>query len=90
MTTQARTPQLGETVIFRDHQGLPKAAMVTCTQETYDQAKAQNGGNQVPRLDGQDELHLSVFSPTGSIEVRHGIRRGHGPGQWQPTSDGYR
>jgi hypothetical protein len=86
VTTAQQQIELGSTVIFRDHEGIPKAAMVTCTPETYDGSKSRggNGSAQLPRLENQDELHLQVFSATGSMEVRHNIRRGHGAGQWQP------
>jgi hypothetical protein len=88
--TQSQLPQLAQHIIFRDHEGLPKAAMVTCTTETYNSSAAQRNGNQVPPLQSQDEVHLVAFSATGSIEARRNIRRGHGPGQWQPASEGYR
>lgn len=82
--TMTRPMQLGDRVIFRDHEGLPKAAIVTGTQETIDTRKAGDGG-QVPALADRDALHLQVFSPTGSMEVRHNIRPGPGAGQWSPV-----
>jgi hypothetical protein len=93
VTAPAQTgiPRLGQHIVFRDHENLPKAAMVTCTTETYNSSAAQrNGGSQVPPLNSQDEVHLVAFSPTGSIESRKNIRRGHGPGQWSPADEGYR
>jgi len=75
--------QLSDRVIFLDHQGLPKAAMVTGTQQSIDAQRAQRDG-QVPPISSADELHLAVFSPTGSVESRYNIRQGDSPGCWQP------
>ena len=82
----ATMPQLADRVLFKDHQGLPKAALVTGTYETIDNGKAGDG---VPRIESREELHLMVFSPNGSTEVRHNIKRGSAPGQWSPISGSY-
>jgi len=50
--------QLSDRVIFLDHQGLPKAAMVTGTQQSIDTQRAQRDG-QVPPISSPDELHLA-------------------------------
>lgn len=89
MTTQARPAQLGEHVTFRDHNGLPKAAIVTGTYSSIDGSRARDGG-QVPAIGNADEVHLTVFPPTGGVECRTNIRRGQAPGQWEPMPDGYR
>lgn len=81
--TTATMPRLTEGVQFKDHNGLPKAALVTGNYQTIDNGKAGDG---VPRIENPDELHLIVFSPNGSSEVRHNIRRGDRPGQWQPLT----
>lgn len=86
MMTTATMPQLADRVQFRDHNGLPKAALVTGTWETIDNSKAGDG---VPRIEDREELHLVVFSANGSTEVRHNIRRGTAPGQWAPISGSY-
>jgi hypothetical protein len=76
--------QLGERVTFFDHDKLPKAAIVTGNQQSIDPRRAGNGG-QVPVIERPDELHLTVFPPTGGMECRHNIRPGTGPGQWTPA-----
>jgi hypothetical protein len=73
--------------MFRDHNGLPKAAVVTGTMETIDERAALQGG--VPPITDPESLHLQVFSPTGSIEARYNIRPGDGPGQWTAVSNGH-
>jgi hypothetical protein len=78
MTTATRM-QLGQIVQFRDHQGLIKPAMVTATRDSIDPGKAEA---EVPPLRAQDEVHLTVFSPSGATYPRHGIKYGPGPGQW--------
>ena len=87
MTAPAYTPAIGEFVQFRDHRQLRKPALVTATRDTIDPSMARDGG-QVPTLGNQDEIHCLVFSPTGSTEVRLGIRRGNGPGEWEPLPNG--
>jgi hypothetical protein len=78
MTTATRM-QLGQIVQFRDHQGLIKPAMVTATRDSIDPGKAQA---EVPPLRAEDELHLTVFSPSGATYPRHNIKSGSRPGQW--------
>ena len=78
MTTATRM-QLGQIVQFRDHQGLIKPAMVTAPRDSIDPGKAEA---EVPPLRAQDELHLTVFSPSGATYPRHNIKYGPGPGQW--------
>jgi hypothetical protein len=87
MTTAQMPARLGQHAIFRDHDGLPKAALITGTADTIDSERASRSG-QVPPLHSPDEVHLQVFSPTGSMEVRHNIRRGTKPGQWEPDGTG--
>jgi hypothetical protein len=79
-----RQMQLGEHVTFWDHNRLPKAAIVTGNRQSIDPRQVGNGG-QVPRIESDDELHLTVFPPTGGLEVRHNIRRGKDPGCWEPA-----
>ncbi len=78
MTTATRM-QLGQIVQFRDHQGLIKPAMVTATWDSINPGKAEA---EVPPLRTEDELHLTVFSPSGATYPRHNIKYGSGPGQW--------
>ena len=78
MTTATRM-HLGQIVQFRDHQGLIKPAMVTATWDSIDPGKAEA---EVPPLRAEDELHLTVFSPSGATYPRHNIKYGSGPGQW--------
>jgi hypothetical protein len=80
MTTATRM-RLGQIVQFRDHQGLIKPAMVTATGDSIDPGKAKAEA-EVPPLRAEDELHLTVFSPSGAIYPRHNIKYGPGPGQW--------
>jgi hypothetical protein len=80
MTTATRM-QLGQVVQFRDHQGLMKPAIVTATPNTIDRGRAEA---EVPPLRAEDELHLTVFSPSGATYPRHNIKHGSGPGQWSP------
>ena len=77
--TTAKRMQLGQIVQFRDHQGLIKPAMVTATRDSIDPGKSEA---EVPPLRAQDELHLTVFSPSGATYPRHNIKYGSGPGQW--------
>jgi hypothetical protein len=53
--------------------------MVTATRDSIDPGKAEA---EVPPLRAQDEVHLTVFSPSGATYPRHGIKYGPGPGQW--------
>lgn len=80
MTTATRM-QLGQIVQFRDHQGLMKPAIVTATPDTIDRGRADA---EVPQLRAENELHLTVFSPSGATYPRHNIKYGSGPGQWSP------
>lgn len=87
MTTATQQMQLGDRVIFHDHSGLPKAAMVTGTYQSIDSRRAQQDG-QVPDIKSETHLHLGVFPPTGGYEVRYNIEQGNGPGQWEPRNGG--
>jgi len=71
--------QLGQIVQFRAHQRLIKPAIVTATPDSIDPGKADA---EVPPLRAEDELHLTVFSPSGATYPRHNIKYGPGPGQW--------
>ena len=83
-TPTATMPRLTEGVQFKDHNGYLKAAIVTGNQQSIrNDGSAKDG---VPAIESPDELHLAVFSPNGSMEVRHNIRRGTGPGQWAPLT----
>lgn len=84
MTTATRRMQLGERVIFRNHDGLPEAALVSGTRWSIDPKRAIDGG-QVHRIESDDELHLSVFPPSGGVEARQNVPQGNGPGQWSPA-----
>ncbi len=53
--------------------------MVTATWDSIDPGKAEA---EVPPLRAEDELHLTVFSPSGATYPRHSIKYGSGPGQW--------
>jgi hypothetical protein len=75
---------LGERVTFRNHDGLPEAAIVSGTRRSIDPNRAKNGG-QVPPITADDALHLTVFPPAGGVEARFNIRPGEGPGQWTPA-----
>ena len=81
MTTAIGTPQLGDNLMFRDHNGLPKTALVTGTMETINEAAAREGG--IPPITRPEAVHLQVFSPTGSMEARYNILPGSKPGQWE-------
>lgn len=82
MTTAMQQARLGDHVTFRDHTGLPKAAIVTGTIDTIDPKRAARDG-QVPAIDNREEVHLTVFPPTGGMEARYNVRPGDQPGQWE-------
>lgn len=83
MSTATQQMQLGDPVIFRNHDGLPEAALVAGTRRSIDPQRA-SGGGQVPPIEEQNRLHLTVFPPSGGIEARHNVPMGNGPGTWSP------
>jgi hypothetical protein len=71
----------GDFVSYTDSRGLEKTALVTATPDTV------TPGHRVPELEAT-ELHLMVFSPSGSAYPRQNVIRAETPlegsGSWAP------
>jgi hypothetical protein len=83
VTTATQRMQLGDPVIFRNHDGLPETAIVCGTRDSINSQRAKSGG-QVPQIEGADRMHLTVFPPSGGVEARFNVPPGSGPGTWSP------
>jgi hypothetical protein len=67
--------KLGQRVEYRSADGFAKAAYITGLPETI------KSGTDVP-VPAEGEAHLLVVSPTGKTYVRHSVKRGDGPRQF--------
>lgn len=63
------TAKLGQVVTYVGSAGTQKAAMVVGTAESV------RPGTDVPALEG-NEVHLTVFSVTGTVYMRHNVPNG--------------
>lgn len=80
--------QAGTHVIYFSSNGKQKVALVIGDQDTIEvnEVGGPNDG-AVPALNGDnDERHLVVFSPTGSVYVKHNVPGGAEANHWMPLA----
>ena len=64
---------------YRDRHGRIKPALVTGTTETIREVDAIASGLGIP---APGNVHLLVFSPSGSAYAKYDIPQGEGPSTW--------
>ena len=79
--------QAGTNVIYFSSNGKAKVALVVGDPETItvNEVGGPNDG-AVPAILNEGERHLVVFSPTGSVYIKHNVPEGQGPNTWTPLA----
>jgi hypothetical protein len=72
-------PTIGRIVIYKNFEGVEYPAMITMTTETW---KDTAHPRKPPVLDGEESVHLLVFTVYGG-EAHYNVERGTESRQWR-------